>query len=178
MFLYFDSSLGGLLLEPLLRYQAWPNVNPQYTARDAGKLFFGGCSHCTSSQIFHKERRTRIPQSRTKPMTKVSSVRQINLSCETSSYSEDDSSRDCEYAVNDLCPRSYEWRHYTHPNPRWCFPRLNWRFMRTFTVLSYEKLDRIPCRLNTLHRAAVRIHQSKYIAYSLNTLFSGRPRIS
>jgi Domain of unknown function (DUF4965) len=39
MFLYFDSSLGGLLLEPLLRYQAWPNVNPQYTARDAGKLY-------------------------------------------------------------------------------------------------------------------------------------------
>jgi hypothetical protein len=42
MFLYFDSSLGGLLLEPLLRYQAWPNVNPQYTARDAGKFDFLG----------------------------------------------------------------------------------------------------------------------------------------
>ena len=40
MFLYFDSSLGGLLLEPLLRYQAWSNVNPQYTARDAGEVFF------------------------------------------------------------------------------------------------------------------------------------------
>jgi hypothetical protein len=40
MFLYFDSSLGGLLLEPLLRYQTWPNVNPQYTARDAGKVYF------------------------------------------------------------------------------------------------------------------------------------------
>lgn len=40
MFLYFDSSLGGLLLEPLLRYQAWPDVNPQYTARDAGEVFF------------------------------------------------------------------------------------------------------------------------------------------
>lgn len=39
MFSYFDSSLGGLLLEPLLRYQAWPNVNPQYTARDAGKVY-------------------------------------------------------------------------------------------------------------------------------------------
>ncbi|KAI0280295.1 hypothetical protein BGY98DRAFT_1076449 [Russula aff. rugulosa BPL654] len=39
MFLYFDSSLGGLLLEPLLRYQAWPNVNPQYTARDAGTSY-------------------------------------------------------------------------------------------------------------------------------------------
>ena len=39
MFLYFDSSLGGLLLEPLLRYQAWPNVNPQYAARDAGRVF-------------------------------------------------------------------------------------------------------------------------------------------
>jgi len=42
MFLYFDSSLGGLLLEPLLRYQAWPNVNPQYTVRDAGKVSFLG----------------------------------------------------------------------------------------------------------------------------------------
>ncbi len=40
MFLYFDSGLGGLLLEPLLRYQAWPNVNPQYTARDAGENSF------------------------------------------------------------------------------------------------------------------------------------------
>lgn len=39
MFLYFDSSLGGLLLEPLLRYQAWPDVNPQYTARDAGTSY-------------------------------------------------------------------------------------------------------------------------------------------
>ena len=42
MFLYFDSSLGGLLLEPLLRYQAWPNVNPQYAARDAGNVYFIG----------------------------------------------------------------------------------------------------------------------------------------
>ena len=42
MFLYFDSSSGGLLLEPLLRYQAWPNVNPQYTARDAGEVYFLG----------------------------------------------------------------------------------------------------------------------------------------
>ena len=51
MFLYFDSSLGGLLLEPLLRYQAWPNVNPHYTARDAGKVFFFR-SQCTSLQIY------------------------------------------------------------------------------------------------------------------------------
>jgi hypothetical protein len=76
MFLYFDSSLGTFLLEPLLRYQAWPNVNPQYSARDAGKFFFSG-SQCTFSQIYHKERRIRIPQSPMKPMTKVSSVRQI-----------------------------------------------------------------------------------------------------
>ena len=40
MLLYFDSSLGGLLLEPLLRSQAWPNVNQQYASRDAGKIIF------------------------------------------------------------------------------------------------------------------------------------------
>lgn len=119
-------------------------------------IFLG--SQCTSSQIYTKERRTRIPQSPMKPMTKVSSVRQINLGYETSSCSEDDSSRDCEYAVDDLCPRSNEWRHHTHPKPCWCFLRLNWRLLRTFADLSYEKLDRIPCRLNTLHRTAVRFH--------------------
>jgi hypothetical protein len=128
-------------------------------------FIFGG-PQCTSSRIYHKERRTRIRQSPMKPMTKVSSVRQINLSYENSSCLEDYSSRDCEYAIDDLCPRSNEWRRHTHPNPRWCIPRLNWRLMRTFTDLSYEKLDRIPCRLNTLHRAAVRIHQSKCIACS------------
>lgn len=121
------------------------------------RYIFSG-SQCTSSQIYHKERRTRIPQSPTKPMTKVSNVRQIILSYETSSCSEDDSSRDCEYAVDDLCPRSNEWRRHTHPKPRWCFLRLNWRLMRTFADLSYEKLDRISCRFNTLHRAAVRFH--------------------
>ena len=97
-------------------------------------------------------------------MTKVSSVRQINFSYETSSCSQDDSSRDCEYAVDDLCPRSNEWRRHTHPKPRWCFLPLNCRLMPTFTDLPYEKLDRIPCRLNTLHRAAVRFHQSNCIA--------------
>jgi hypothetical protein len=99
-----------------------------------------------------------------RPMTKASSVRHIHHSYETSSYSEDDSSRDCEYAVDDLCPRSNEWRRHSHPKPRWCLLRLNWRLMRTFADLSYEKLDRIPCRLNTLHRAAVGFHQSQCIA--------------
>ena len=42
-----------------------------------------------------------------KAMTKVSSVRQINLGYKISS--EGDSSRDCEYAVDDLRPRSNEW---------------------------------------------------------------------
>lgn len=36
-------------------------------------------SRCSSLQIYHKERRTRIPQSQMKHMTKVSSVRQINF---------------------------------------------------------------------------------------------------
>jgi hypothetical protein len=94
-------------------------------------VFLGG-SRCTSSQIYHKERRTRIPQSPTKSITKASSVRQINLSYKISLCSEDDSSRDCEHAVDDLCPRSNERRRHTHPKPRWCFLRLNWRLMRTF----------------------------------------------
>lgn len=157
MFLYFDSSSGGLLLEPLLRYQAWPNVNPQYTARDAGEGFLGGCLY-TCSQIYYKERRTRMPQSLMKPMTKVSSVRRINFTYENSSCSEGDSYRDREYAVDDLCPRSNEWRRHAHPKPCWCFIRLNWQLIRTFVDLSHEKLDRIPCRLNALHRAAVRFH--------------------
>jgi hypothetical protein len=39
MFLYFEPNLGGLLLEPLLRYQAWPNATLPYAARDAGTLY-------------------------------------------------------------------------------------------------------------------------------------------
>ncbi len=122
MFLYFDPGLGGLLLEPLLRYQAWPSVNPQYTARDAGKVCFLS-SKWTSSPICPKERHTRIHQSPMKRMTRASSVRRLNPSYETSSCSEDGSSRDSEYAVDDLCPRSNERRCHPHPEPRWRFPR-------------------------------------------------------
>jgi hypothetical protein len=60
MFLYFDSSLGGLLLEPLLRYQAWPNVNPQYTARDAGNgVFFSVPVHVFTNLFY---RRNIVPE--------------------------------------------------------------------------------------------------------------------
>src|SRR5258708_25211476 len=76
---------------------------------------------CTSLRIDHKERHTQIPQSPRKPTTKVSSVRQINLCYKTSLCSEDDSSRDCGYAVDDLCQRSNEWRHHPHQRSRWCF---------------------------------------------------------
>ena len=49
-FMYFDPGLGGLLLEPLLRYQAWPNVTPSYAARDAGKVYFLGFAvHLTNA---------------------------------------------------------------------------------------------------------------------------------
>lgn len=121
------------------------------------RVFLGGCLY-TCSQIYYKERRTRMPQSLMKPMTKVSSVRRINFTYENSSCSEGDSYRDREYAVDDLCPRSNEWRRHAHPKPCWCFIRLNWQLIRTFVDLSHEKLDRIPCRLNALHRAAVRFH--------------------
>jgi hypothetical protein len=76
MFLYFNPDLGGLLLEPLLRYQAWPDVTPPYAARDAGKVYSLG-SQCVSSRIRHKERHTQTYHSLVKTMTKVSSVRKI-----------------------------------------------------------------------------------------------------
>lgn len=48
-FMYFNPGLGGLLLEPLLRYQAWPNVTPSYAARDAGKVYsLGFAVHLTN----------------------------------------------------------------------------------------------------------------------------------
>jgi hypothetical protein len=48
MFLYFNPDLGGLLLEPLLRYQAWPNVTPSYAARDAGEVYSLGLERVSS----------------------------------------------------------------------------------------------------------------------------------
>jgi hypothetical protein len=76
MFLYFEPNLGGLLLEPLLRYQAWPNATLPYAARDAGKVYPLDSQYIL--RIRHKEPYTRSAQSSVKPMTKVSSVRQIN----------------------------------------------------------------------------------------------------
>jgi len=40
MIMYFDPSLGGFLLEPLLRYQNSPYYTQPYAARDAGTLYF------------------------------------------------------------------------------------------------------------------------------------------
>jgi Domain of unknown function (DUF4965) len=131
MFLYFDPDLGGLLLEPLLRYQAWPDADTPYAARDAGKVYPLGSQYI--SRICHKERHTRSPQS-VKPITKVSSVRQINPSHRTSLCSEDDSPRDCEYAVNDLCSCSNEWKRHPYPNACWCPSRLIW-YWGTYVVL-------------------------------------------
>lgn len=111
MFLYFDPDLGGLLLEPLLRYQAWPNAAPPYAARDAGKVNPLGSQYI--SRIPQKERHTRSPRS-VKPITKVSSVRQINPSHRSNLCSEDDSPRDCEHAVNDLCSCSKEWKRHPY----------------------------------------------------------------
>ncbi|KAI9507330.1 hypothetical protein F5148DRAFT_1205922 [Russula earlei] len=39
MFMYFDPDLGGLLLEPLLRYQASSSYTKPYAALDAGTLY-------------------------------------------------------------------------------------------------------------------------------------------
>ena len=39
MFMYFDPTLGGPLLEPLLRYQSSGYYTQPYAAQDAGELY-------------------------------------------------------------------------------------------------------------------------------------------